>query len=162
MADLVLPDRPTVVLDTNVYFQAMIRPAGPARRLLDALALGKGVNLICNALLAEFSEVCMRPKLASKFAITRERLGAYLAHVRRFSKTMKDVGDVFVFKRDPKDAFIVNLAVTGKADVLVSRDLDLLELRNGDDADAQQLRDLAPNLVIVDPVRLLNRLDDAD
>ncbi len=40
-----------------------------------------------------------------------------------------NIANVFVFDRDPKDAKYVDLAISTKADFLVTRDKDLLDLR---------------------------------
>ena len=40
-----------------------------------------------------------------------------------------NIANIFVLERDPKDAKYVDLAIATKADFLVTRDKDLLDLR---------------------------------
>ena len=57
---------------------------------------------------------------------------------------------IFSFQRDPTDEIFINLALANHADYLVSRDRDLLDLRD-DSAFSSQF----PDLKIVSPVGFL-------
>ncbi len=63
---------------------------------------------------------------------------------------ISDVPKVFELNRDLDDEVFVNLAVAAKADYLVSRDQDLLDLRDNSEFTSQ-----FPNLKIVNPVGFL-------
>ena len=57
---------------------------------------------------------------------------------------------IFTFQRDPTDEIFINLALANHADYLVSRDRDLLDLREDSEFSSQ-----SPGLTIVTPVGFL-------
>ena len=62
---------------------------------------------------------------------------------------------IFSYSRDPKDEKYVNLAFEAKADYIVSRDNDLLDLMTGFDDDSKEFRQRFRRLKIVTPVEFL-------
>ena len=62
------------------------------------------------------------------------------------------------FARDPDDIPYIELAIQSQAQFLVTRDADLLSIPSSTDPDALRIRQLAPNIQIVDPVQFLAAL----
>ena len=58
------------------------------------------------------------------------------------------------FPRDPNDADTINLAIERKADFIVSRDADLLDLN-----DDPTFRHLCPNTRVVDPIEFMREIE---
>jgi predicted nucleic acid-binding protein len=69
-----------------------------------------------------------------------------------------NIANIFVLERDPKDAKYVDLAIATKADFLVTRDKDLLDLREKESPRLQIFETLDWQFKIVDPFEMLTFL----
>lgn len=111
------------VFDNNVLVSAALL-AGVPRKAFDRL-LDDGKVLISVPVLLELADV-----------LNREKFDKYLTHDERmrfmvsFLKVaeMVETGETITACRDPKDDKLLELAVSGNADFLVSGDKDLLVL----------------------------------
>jgi putative PIN family toxin of toxin-antitoxin system len=113
-----------IVFDTNVLISAlMFEDSIPAQIFF--LAIEKGEVLISTALTTELHEVIYRPKF-DKYITDSQREDFMLALVE--TSTLVDVTESIDVCRDPKDNMILELAVSGKAKVIVTGDSDLLDL----------------------------------
>lgn len=151
------PDR--VVFDCNVFFQAFISESGPAGRLLQAVDEKRITLYISEYVLLELRDVLSRPRLVSQFGFTSERVAEYLKSVEEMALTIAAVPHVFDFPRDPKDAHYVDLAVAADAKLIVSRDKDLLSLRDSSTADGQDFRARFPTIEILTPPEALQSIE---
>ena len=116
-----------LVLDTNVVASAMLWGGNP--KLLLQARREKRVELFTSvAMLAELTDILARPKFAKKIAasmLTLDRLvDAYaeLAQVVRPTPTPRIVSD-------PDDDVVIGTALAAKADLLVTGDRGLLDVR---------------------------------
>jgi putative PIN family toxin of toxin-antitoxin system len=112
-----------LVVDTNVFVSAAIKDSswpGAVVRWLDRY----GGLLKSTVTEEQVMEVLQRPYFAPKL------LPTYFDDVRRiFSKAeLVDISECISVCRDPTDDKFVELAVNGRADVIVTGDLDLLVL----------------------------------
>lgn len=147
-----------VVFDCNVFFQALISPAGPAGRCVEAVCVAR-VRLFCSTqIIEEFRDVADRPKLVARFGITADRVGAMVGLVREIAEIVDDAPRRFEFPRDPDDAHYVDLALEVDASLIVTRDNDLLDLGDPATADGREFHDRFPGLRIVQPTELLASL----
>jgi|GEM_PF-3297070 len=78
--------------------------------------------------------------------------------VNCYAVLIKDVPERFRYERDPQDEPYLNLAIVTRADYIVSRDNDLLDLMDESRAEGQDFRVRFPMLTILDPVAFLNRI----
>ena len=113
-----------VVLDTGVIISALLRKDGVSRRAF-LIAVDNCKPLVSLPTLSELQEVLSRPKF--KTAFTKEEATEALEIITQRCETIA-VDSTFSACRDKKDDMFLNLAIDGKADVLLSRDPDLLEL----------------------------------
>jgi uncharacterized protein len=74
---------------------------------------------------------------------------------------MEQAPVVFTYERDPDDAHYVNLALAANANLIVSRDRDLLDLADTTRPEAIEFRRQFPTLRILEPVQFLRELDAA-
>lgn len=147
------------VFDCNVYFQALISPRGPAGRCL-TLALNGEIELICSVYaITELRETATDEHLRRRFGITDARIELLIENVEKVATFLDDAPAVVTITRDPEDAHYVNLAVASSSRLIVSRDRDLLSLMSQGDPDSRRVRELAPRLIIVDPVAFLSMFD---
>ena len=82
--------------------------------------------LFSDELLAEFIDVCQRPKLKKYFSDSDLRV--LLVAIRKYAEFI-EVKSTIKVCRDPKDNFLLALAKDGKASHLITGDRDLLDMK---------------------------------
>ncbi len=113
-----------VVIDTGVIISASLVPEGTSYKAF-IYALTHGVPLISVDTLEELHHVFNKKKFAGKI------LESHKTVVKNALQQRADfilISSNFTICRDPNDDIFLNLAIDGKADVILSRDPDLLEL----------------------------------
>lgn len=124
---------------------------GPAFQLLRLVEAKTIELLVCPEIIAELRDVLQRPKVQRQFPVlTAEFVETYVARIEQVSTMVSSVPRLVRLDRDPDDEIYLNLAIASKADVLVTRDDDLLSFRAGS----------APR--ILDPAALLRELRRTD
>ena len=122
-------DLPGVVVDCMVFVQAAANLKSPAARILDLLDQGRITLYVSKVILAEARYVLNRPDVrASLHKLSDVAIEALFERLDQHATLIRQVPRRFVYPRDPKDEPYINLAIETKADYLVSRDDDLLDL----------------------------------
>jgi putative PIN family toxin of toxin-antitoxin system len=139
-----------------IFLQAAARPTGPAAALLELVEIGAIELFVSDATLEELRDVLTRPSLQRKFpSLTTSAVSDFVERIKLSSFCLANIPSTFPFDRDPKDAKYIDLALTSKADFLVTRDKDILDLR-----DTDQLEPLFAQLgwkfKIVEPFEMLS------
>ncbi len=111
------------VFDNNVLVSAALL-AGVPRQAFDKL-LDNGTVLISVPVLLELAEVLNREKF-DKYVTHDERMRFMVGFLK--VAEMIETGETITVCRDPKDNKLLESAVSGKADFLVTGDKDLLIL----------------------------------
>jgi uncharacterized protein len=112
-----------VVIDTNIWISFLIGKSLVG--LTDAVITNRVLVLFSDDLLSELLEVLQRQKFKKYFSNTAiEQLVALLHEKAKWVDVVNDFDDC----RDGKDNFLLNLAVSGNADYLITGDSDLLVL----------------------------------
>ncbi len=150
-----------VVFDCNVFFQAAISSTGPARRLLQITVDGRLELFASEYIIEELATLTADPRIKNKYRLNDEELAEFFAVIRRHATFVEFVPAVFEFSRDPKDAHYVDLALAVDAKLIVSRDKDLLSLRDASTADGKDFTARFPGLEILTPPEALRQLDEA-
>jgi putative PIN family toxin of toxin-antitoxin system len=151
------PPKPTAVFDTGIVLQATISENGPAAKALrlfddDVLTL-----FVSEELLDEMRTVLTRPVIRKKNArYTDEDIESLLTRLKQKGTLIDPLPAHFQYERDPEDEHVINLAIEGKVEYLVSRDKDLLDLMTDPDFQARY-----PGLMVLDPVAFLKRIGAA-
>lgn len=117
-------DSKKIILDTNLWISFLI-----SKKLdtIDELLLrGKITLLFSQELIEEFTNVTLRPKFKKYFS--KEDILKLLSFFDLYGKLIIISSSIEIC-RDFKDNFLLNLAVDGKADFLVTGDEDLLSLK---------------------------------
>jgi len=117
--------RPRAVIDTNVFVSAVLF-SGALGSLLSFWQQGKFIYLMSYPVLEEYIKVLSYPKFNltvedTKYILEKELLP--------FVESVRRVPDLVVVKSDPADDKFVSLAVAGKADMIVSGDRHLLDIK---------------------------------
>jgi len=89
-----------------------------------ALQQQRFVLVSSEPLLAELTEVLARPRFAQVYRVTRAEVIELVALVRERGDLVSVTGSVRIC-RDPDDDAVVETALNGRADALVTRDDDL-------------------------------------
>jgi len=110
------------VVDTNVFVSAIILPHSVPRRAVD-LALDRGVVLFSQSTMDELKEVLTRAQF-DRYAEREERLW-FLAQIERVAELVPIIQLVREC-RDPTDDKFLEVALNGRADVIITGDEDLL------------------------------------
>lgn len=112
-----------IVIDTNIWVSFLIGKVLVGQE--DFIIKNRIQILTSDELLEEMIEVLHRPKFQRYF--TRNLINELV--VLMLSKVeVVEIKETFVVCRDPKDNFLLDLSVSGKADYLVTGDEDLLTL----------------------------------
>ena len=112
------------VFDTNVIVSAALLAGSVPRRAFDK-AFDAGRILISVPVLLELAEVLARPKL-NKYLLEEERMRFLISFLK--AAEMVEVTERVAACRDAKDDKFLELAVSARADCIVSGDADLLVL----------------------------------
>ncbi len=111
------------VFDNNVLVSAALLTGAP-RKAFDKL-LDNGIVLVSIPVLLELADVLNRPKF-NKYVTHDERMRFMVSFLK--VAEMIEVRETIKVCRDPKDDKLLELAVSGNADFLVTGDKDLLVL----------------------------------
>lgn len=112
------------VIDTNILVRAMLNPGGSVGPVVDSLRDGHYLFLYSQATLNELIDVLSRPRMARRYGLTPDEVDALCALVIRRGETVQS-GRTITLCRDPKDNKFLEVAVAGRADVIVTGDEDL-------------------------------------
>jgi len=112
------------VVDTNVFVSAIALPRSVPRHAVDK-ALARGLLLFSEATLGELSEVLFRSKFDHYSSVEARTL--FLVQLKRASESVRILQTVREC-RDPKDDNFLEVALNGRADLIITGDSDLLAL----------------------------------
>ena len=111
------------VFDTNILVSATFWNGNPRQAVVKA-AQGKVNAFISRAILTEFAHV-----LARDFGLERDFIRLVLKNYLRALKPLKPQEKISVVELDPADNRVLECAVAGNADYLVTGDKELLALK---------------------------------
>lgn len=113
-----------VVLDTNIYISAALK-AGLSAEIVELAFTTNLISLITSEeILGELEN-----KLLSKFERAENVVDIFIDRVRRIAEVVEIREKVDIVKRDPKDNKILECALSGKADIIVTADQDLIKIK---------------------------------
>ena len=149
-----------VIFDCGLFIQAFLNPKGAAGRCLELVRSGRAQLFVSPPALTEVKEVLSRPRILSLLPhATPEQTAAFLEDVVANATNLRAVPYKFRFERDPKDAPYLNLAIAARADYLVTRDRDLLDLMTGHTAECKEFRQRFRKIRVIEPVEFLRALE---
>jgi uncharacterized protein len=112
------------VIDTNILVRALLKPAGSVGPVVDFLRDGRYVFLYSDATLNELIDVLGRPRMVHRYGLTAAEVDALCALVILRGELVHPDRAITAC-RDPKDDKFLEVAVAGRADVIVTGDGDL-------------------------------------
>ena len=149
-----------VIFDTVTLVQSTINPQGPARKCLAYFEQGKISIAVSRDTLAEVKDVLSRQYIRQRYEhITDEIVAALIELLSYRGIYLRQVRQHFTYPRDPKDEPQLNLAIEVQADYLISRDNDLLDLMNWNQAEGREFQKRFRWLRIVAPEEFLRMME---
>ena len=130
-----------VVCDTNVLISGILFGGNP-RKILELASEGEITNYISPAIAEEFQGVLARPK----FGLTSQQCISIMEEVRDLFVSVSPKQEVDVVQADPDDNAILACALSAKAEMIISGDPHLRNLK--------EFR----GIVIVSPAEFLKRI----
>jgi putative PIN family toxin of toxin-antitoxin system len=112
------------LLDTNVWVSAFLNPHGAPAQLRQAWQAGEFRVIIALPLLEELAEVLSRPRLTRKYSIDPGEVQTFLRLLSDRGQMVFPAGDLQLC-RDPDDDLVLEAALLGQAEFVVTRDDDL-------------------------------------
>ncbi len=113
-----------VVLDTSVLVAGLRSQLGASNRVLRAVAEGRCTPLVTTAVFLEYEAVLLRPEQRLATGMTPEDVEGFLA---AFASAAEPVELNFLWRpqlRDPADELMLEAAVNGRTEVLVTHNID--------------------------------------
>jgi putative PIN family toxin of toxin-antitoxin system len=113
-----------VVFDTNIYISALIFPGSIAESAMFRIIDGRDTLLVSKDILNE-----LLMTLARKFSKDREQLSRVAFNISEIALMINTGEKISVFA-DEADNRILECAVSGKADIIVTGDKAILDLKS--------------------------------
>ncbi|OGP64108.1 MAG: putative toxin-antitoxin system toxin component, PIN family [Deltaproteobacteria bacterium RBG_16_42_7] len=113
-----------VVFDTNIFISALVIPGGHAEKAIHRIAEGKDTLLISKPIIGETLSV-----LSKKFSRDSEAIGRVAVYLSDLATLVHPTKAVNVLE-DESDNRIIECAVSGKADAIVTGDKEMLDLKD--------------------------------
>ena len=111
-------------LDTNILISALGWRGNP-KQVFDKIVNGEVELVISNEQFNELSEAIEYPK----FQFTQQQKDRFKSLVLELSNFVKPLERIDAVKKDPDDNMVLEAAVAGNAEYIVSGDSDLLKLK---------------------------------
>lgn len=151
-----MTEKVKAVFDSGIVLQATLNLRGPAGQVMELLETGEVEFYISPLLLDETQDILYRPIIRRKHPTLADgRSEVILERLDRLAIMVTHHFRSLDYPRDPKDEPILNLAIHVRADFLVARDKDLLDLNNSRD-----FRLLYPFLRVLPPLEFLQAIAD--
>ena len=111
-----------VVFDTNIFVSAFAIPGSLAEKAVLKIFEGENVLLLPREILDELLYI-----LSTKFSRDREEISRVAVVLSEMTERVRPTSQISVLK-DEADNRILECAVSGKADILVTGDKEILKL----------------------------------
>lgn len=150
-----------VVFDCNIIWQSFFFGNGVSAKCKKLVDDGVITLFLSSEVLEEMREVMTRPEFLAKFqTVTETMVEKYLEQLARKSVFIRSVPKKFKLSRDEDDEPYINLAIESKADYIVTRDSDLLDLMTGYEVESKEFRQKTRPLKVVEPLEFLKIVEE--
>jgi uncharacterized protein len=112
------------VIDTNIWVSSLLNPSGFPAKLRKSFEEGAFKVIISAPILEELADVLARPRIQGKYEITGDDIKGLLELLEQRAEDVLVLGDVEIC-RDKDDNFVIETAIKGQAEYLVTRDDDI-------------------------------------
>jgi len=112
-----------IVFDTNILISALFSQTGSPFRALALAKIGQIESVTCQEIIDEFAE-----KLLLKFKFSEDKTQSVVGEILSFSRMVEISGTLKAVPNDPDDDMVIECAVVGNANHIVTGDKHLLSL----------------------------------
>jgi len=112
-----------VIFDTNIFVSAFIIPGSLGERAILKIIEGEDILLLSKEMLDELLSI-----LSAKFSRDREEISRVAVILSEMAEWVRPTTRISVLKDEP-DNRILECALFGKADVIVTGDKEMLKLK---------------------------------
>lgn len=121
---------PKAVLDSTVLVSAFLRENGVSRKLLHEAQAGKFIICLAEEILEEAGRVLLEyPRIRKRYQYSDEAVAEYVELLRVVAQLVTALPKIKAVERDPNDDMIIACGVKAKAQYIVTRDKDLLDIK---------------------------------
>jgi len=118
--------------------------------------------LLSRDVLSEYRRILNAPAILERHPdITPRAIELVLRRLRYFGEYFPSVNVRFRFSRDPDDAKLIELAIAGGANFIVTYDRDLLSLPSAHSDDAKRFRQRLPHVGVVTASEFIQQVPEA-
>jgi uncharacterized protein len=118
-----------VVIDTNVFISAVLKPRSNPGKILELIRHNELELILSPDILSEIKRVLEYPELRRMHGLSPDEIAAWLEDLEAFSKVVNPCMRLSVIETDPSDNMFLECAVEGRADFIISGDRHLKDLR---------------------------------
>jgi uncharacterized protein len=152
--------KPVVVADTVIFLQASINETNVASSFLRRVEAGEVTLCISRLMMEEIRDVLSRPEIRAKNArLSDEALEEFIRSVEENALLIDPLPAHYQYERDPKDEHVLNLAIEAKAQYIISRDNDLLDLMDSSRPAGSEFQRQHPDITILGPGEFITQLN---
>ena len=112
-----------IVLDTSVLVAGLRSRLGASNRLLELVAAGRCVPLLTTAVFLEYEAVLLRPEQRLATGMTENDVAGFVASLASAAEPVEVHFQWRPQLPDPADELILEAAVNGRADAIVSHNV---------------------------------------
>ncbi|HHV81432.1 TPA: putative toxin-antitoxin system toxin component, PIN family [bacterium] len=112
-----------VVFDTNIYISALVIPGSQGEKAILKVIREEDLLIISQEIIDELIRV-----LVKKFSRNREAISRTILYLKSIAEVVTPVEKINIFEDEP-DNRIIECALSGKADAIVTRDKRMLEIK---------------------------------
>jgi len=117
------------VFDTTILISAFLRRGGLSDELLELAGEGRFALVLSPEIILEtWRKLLSSERIRARYAYSDERAHRYCRGLLRIADVIRNPPPIAGVVRDPGDDMVLACAVAGHADLIVSRDKDLLSL----------------------------------
>jgi putative PIN family toxin of toxin-antitoxin system len=121
---LALPPSQPIVADTHIIIRGLISPGSASAKLLNAILRRQVLLATSRTHLTEIHNVLARPRFFNRYQISRDLRQRIIRRLYMLSLYVQPIGRLQLC-RDPKDDYLIEMALLTKAAFLISEDNDL-------------------------------------
>jgi uncharacterized protein len=118
-----------IVVDTNVFVSAIIKPASFPGKIVDLIGEGLVRLVISQDIITEIKQVFLYPKIKRLHRFSPKQINQYLAEISETATITAGNIQINGVKDDSKDNKYLECAVEGRADFIISGDHHLTDLK---------------------------------
>jgi putative PIN family toxin of toxin-antitoxin system len=112
------------VIDTNIWVSSLLNPFGFPARLRKAFEKGAFNVVMSSPIIEELIDVLTRPRIINKYDISEHDIKELMILLEEMAEDVLLSDDINIC-RDKDDNFVIETAIKGKAQYLVTRDDDI-------------------------------------